>query len=221
MGWKAFAVFAADQPGYFGTSPPHDPERADRLLAELGLEGYERAGTATFDTAMYPRGKELFVGAYPQGVILCHGRLPGYFFDDKARRAISGGGDELKPWAARLLALYPQGEVLAIVLHSVVNLWGYCAWSAGQQLRCAAGASDDGLIVSRGAPLPEEANVLSSCPIDKVDEEALGEELVFDVAARMLGERIDRWDATGLQLSEYRERAGAAGSLIKRLLRRG
>jgi hypothetical protein len=220
MGWKAFAIFAAEQPGYFGSAPEHDPGRAEQVRQQLGLGGYDTVGLSTFDAGMYPRDGQLFIGAYPAGVIVCHDKLPGYFFDDQSRRSISGGSSDMQQSVSALLSLYPQGEVLAVVLHSVVNLWGYTLYSSGRLVRSAAGAADDGLIANVGMPLPEEARVLSTCPIDKVDEECAGEELVFDVAARMLGQRIDVFEPESLQISEYKTSAGPAQSFIGRLFGR-
>lgn len=38
MGWKASCILInGREPGYLGTMPPHDPERARRLIADLGL----------------------------------------------------------------------------------------------------------------------------------------------------------------------------------------
>jgi len=121
-----------------------------------------------------------------------------------------------------LLSLYPDGHVLAIVLHSVVNLWGYSYFSKGHLVRSAAGASDDGLFANSGTPLPEESRVLSMCSIENVDEEGYGEELTFDVAERLfgwrIGERIGEFDDFGLQMSRYKKK-GSLASLWSKLRR--
>ncbi|MBC7956791.1 MAG: hypothetical protein H7Y33_13100 [Cytophagales bacterium] len=217
MGWKVFAVFATEEPGYFGTRPQHDAERADDIRDRLGLSGYERVGESDFETAMYPRAGALFIGAFPEGVIVCDAKLPSYFFDDGARRRINGASLRFQNFKANLLGLYPEGQVLSVVLHSVVNLWGYSLHEGGRHLRSAAGASDDGLFTNIGSPLPEEARVLGLCPIDEVDAEGYGEELTFDVSARLFGKRIDEFDGLGLQLSKYRKR-NRVSSFFKGLL---
>ena len=168
MGWKAFAIFATGEPGYFGSFPQHDPEVAESIRLRLGLAGYERSGEQTLD-----------------------------------------------------VALYPDGEVMALVLHSVVNLWGYSVYSRGKLLRSAAGASDNGLITNLGEPLPEELRALRECPIDKVDEQGDGEELVFDVARRMFGKRIDEFPELPLRMNAYRRKDAAPMALIKKLFGRG
>jgi hypothetical protein len=220
MGWKVFAIFAAEEPGYFGTQPLHDPERAEQIREQLGLSGYEYAGPSEFDAAMYPDKRSLFIGAYPRGVILCDPDLPACFFDAWSISGSKGKTADFQQFKSSLLKLYPGGQVLAVVLHSVVNLWGYCLFSEGQLIRCAAGASDDGLIADHGMPLPEEASVLGNCPINEIDEEGYGEDLVFDVTARFLGKRLDAFEQTNLQMSEYRRTPGGAASFLRKLFGR-
>lgn len=220
MGWKAFAIFATAEPGYFASKPVHDTERADRLRNQLGLSAYERTGAADFDSAMYPRSGTLAIGAYPQGTIVCERDLPSYFFDAPARRTINETKVKRPDFKAQLLDLYPTGQVLAIVLHSVVNLWGYSLYANGQLVRSAAGAADDGLITNTGQPLPEESRVLAMCAIDQVDVEGYGEDLVFDVAARFLGGRIDELKDLTLAMGLYEKPSGFS-TMVKRLFQRG
>ena len=63
VGFKAFIAFATDEPGYFGSIPQHDARRAEQLRRQLGLDGYDPVGEQKLDTAMYPRGDELYLGA--------------------------------------------------------------------------------------------------------------------------------------------------------------
>jgi hypothetical protein len=217
MGWKTFAVLATNQPGYFGSAPTHDPAAAEALRQQLGLDDYVPAeGTHDFDTAMYPQRGSLYIGAYPGGCILCEQDLPSAFFEDNARRKISGARGGLDVVRDRLLGLYPQGEVMALVLHSVVNLWGYSVYAQGRHLRTAAGASDNGLIANLGAPLPEETPGLQHCPIERVDEEGDGEELVFAVSARMFGNRMDSTGIRPLYMTHYRRRPRFGLSALQR-----
>lgn len=219
MGWKACAIFASAEPGYFGTKPQHQPQRADALCHQLGLAGYVRSGESDLVSALYPSSGVLSVGAYPHGTIVCERDLPGLFFDTQARQAIQGAKVQRPDVKTQLLNLYPTGQVLAIVLHSVVNLWGYSLYAQGQLVRSAAGASDDGLFANIGAPLPEESRVLDMCSIENVDEEGYGGDLVFDVASRFLGGRIDALESHTLALSQYEKRSGFS-SLVKRLFAR-
>jgi hypothetical protein len=214
MGWKASVVFAAEEPGYFGSVPVHDVARAEQIREQLGLKDYEQVGPAVFETAMNPNRGQLLIGAYPRGIVICHDDAPGAFIEDSSRGKISGRAGDFAEFKDKVLAMYPKGEVIAIVLHSVVNLWGYGVYVNGRLLRRAAGASDNGLIVNEGTPLPEEARVLATCPIDEIDQEGAGEELVFDVSARLFGKSMEA-AATNLALpmTEYKRKG-----LLKRLL---
>ena len=220
MGWKAFAILATDTPGYFGTRPAHDPSAAEALRRQLGLERYEHAGETDFYSALYPAGGDLYIGAYENGCILCESDLPTSFFAAEHARRIRRPRTDLDSVRTRLLTLYPQGQVMALVLHSVVNLWGYSIYTQGRLLRTAAGASDDGLFANEGAPLPEEQAVLQRCPLDRVDEEGEGEELVFDVTTRMFGRRLDSIDDIELRLAHYRRASAFGLGAMKRLFGR-
>lgn len=220
MGWKACAIFASAEPGYFGSAPQHQPQRADALCHQLGFSGYARTVESDLVSALYPSSRTLSIGAYPQGTIVCERNLPGHFFDNQARQTIQGAKVQRPDIKTQVLSLYPTGQVLAIVLHSVVNLWGYSLYAKGQLVRSAAGASDDGLFANTGKPLPEESRILDMCSIDNVDEEGYGEDLVFDVASRFLGGRIDALESHTLTLSQYEKRSGFS-SLVKRLFARG
>lgn len=220
MGWKASAIFATDQAGYFGSRPLHSAATAEDVRARLGLADYEPVGEEDFLTALHPRRGALYIGAYPGGTIVCESSLPAYFFDDRSHRAISGESSKFTAVKAQMLKLYPDGELMAIALHSVVNLWGYSVYSRGQLLRSAAGASDNGLLANTGAPLPEELRGLQACAIDKVDEEGDGEELVFDVSARMFGRRMDAFDEIPLRMTEYRRKSSAPVAFVRRLFGR-
>jgi len=173
VGFKAFIAFATDEPAYFGSIPQHNARRSEQLRRQLGLDGYDPVGEQKLDTAMYPRGDELYLGAYPRGVVVCHTVLPGHFFDETSQLKVCGSSPAFKDFKPRFLALYPSGEVLVLVLHSVVDLWGYCVYTKGSMVRSAAGTADDGLIVSTGEPLLEEARILESCAIEEVCENAL------------------------------------------------
>ena len=220
MGWKAFAILATDQAGYFGSRPVHSASIAEDVRARLGLTDYESAGEEDFYAALHPRQGALYIGGYPGGTIICESALPSCFFDDRSRHAINGRSARFAEVKARLLQLYPDGEVMAIVLHSVVNLWGYSVYARGQLLRSAAGDSDNGLLANTGEPLPEEVRSLQECAIDKVDEEGDGEDLVFEVSVRMFGQRLDTFEELPLRLTTYRRKTSAPVAFVKRLFGR-
>jgi hypothetical protein len=207
VGWKVFALFATDRSdGYFGSFPVHDADAANKLMQRLHLENYEFARLTTFDYGMYPPKETLFIGSYADGVALCELDLPCYFFAGRAGGRIGGNRNHGEAFEANILGLYPAGQVLILILHSVVNMWGYSLYKSGKLVRSAAGAADDGLIVDFGTPLPEETEILARCPIERIDVEGLGEELVFEVAGRVFGRRIDTFDELPLQMSEYKRR---------------
>jgi len=203
MGWKAFVLFATDQPpGYFGSFPPHDPQRAEQLRQQLGLTGYETVGPAVLDDGLNPDKNALFIAAPARGIVLSHPDLVQSFFLDGDSDALGAVPPHVEKFRQALLGIYPTGQVLAIVLHSVVNLWGYSLFSEGRLVRCATGASDDGVIADFGEPLPEERPLLAQMELN--DEN--GEEFVFAVAARLLGRPLDQFvEGLNLGMTEYRK----------------
>jgi hypothetical protein len=205
----------------FGSFPAHDRGSAERLMERLRLENYDFAQLTTFDQGMYPPKETLFIGSYADGMALCELDLPCHFFNEEAGRAIGGNRTHSGAFKADILGLYPAGQVLILILHSVVNLWGYSLYVSGKLVRSAAGASDNGLIVDLGTPLPEEAEILARCQIERIDEEGLGEEPVFEVAKRVFVKRIDTFDELPLQMSEYKRKPNRSRSLLRRLLGQG
>lgn len=195
MGWKASCILVNERgPGYLGTMPPHDPLRAERLIARLGLGRHRSRGTTTFDEGIYP--ERLVVGAYDGAAVIGHPRVGGTCLDS--------GAD---PLTARVLAAFPQAAVLRVGLHSVVNLWGYAYFEAGRLRRAYGGCADEGVMLEEGDLLPEEqphfersvvrdGERFFHAEIDKRTEEfdapAFGEELVFEVMGRFFGCRPDQ-----------------------------
>lgn len=207
MGFKTFTVFATDTPGYFGTSPTHYPKKAKELLNTLGLNDYELVSE---DVALndYPKGGQLHIGAYEHGVVIAHASLPALLFDEVGRDKNFGRLKENGPFRRAIHELFPNGEVLALILHSVVNMWGFALYRNGEMLRCASGAEGD-LHSSIGAILPEEEPLLAEHPIDSLDsgDVAYSEDLVFDVSQRMLGCRYDEADVDELRCSYFKRRS--------------
>jgi hypothetical protein len=203
MGFKTFTLFASDIPGYFGTEPAHDPTKGDDMLERLGLTGYTLIDP-NVELNDYPADHDLYIGAYPHGVVISHHELPAAFFDEKSRRKNFGRTADRSDFVQRIVGLYPQGEVLALILHSVSDVWGFSLYRNGQLVRCASGGGGE-FHGSIGVPLPEELSILSKHPIESIDNEGLGEELVFDVAQRVLGRRYDEEDLGELlKCSHYR-----------------
>ena len=106
---------------------------------------------------------------------------------------------------------FPHAEIGVFVLQSTVNFWGYAVLADGQKIRVRAGSSDDGLIIEAGEPLAQEMKLLSVSTIEAdgrrtygeyedepIEEDQMGEEFVFEMAARFFGERLDQADDDSL-----------------------
>lgn len=210
MGWKARVVLASEEYEYFASAPPHDPERADRLRDQLGLGDYERVGPSNLETGVHASDRQLFIGAYPRGVVICHVDAPTSFLDDPP---VVGDGP-LSSLRDTLLGMYPSGEVLAVHALSVVDFWFFCLFRKGRAVR-RAGGSYDKLFVNEGEPLEAEADVLATCPMVRVAEEGLGEDLTLDVFMSLFGDAENEIDLE-LALTEY-ARPGFFKSLRRRM----
>ncbi len=191
MGFKTFTIFCSDKPGYFGTSPVHDPQKALDVLSRLGLHDYELID-ADANVNDYPDKNDLYIGAYDGGVVIAHETLPALLFDEGSRKKNFGRVPEDPVFLAGVHALFRQGEVTALILHSTVNMWGFSIYRQGKLIRSASGAEGD-LYSSIGDPLPEELPVLAEHPIETIDkgDAAYSEDLVFEVSRRVLGHRYD------------------------------
>jgi hypothetical protein len=119
-----------------------------------------------------------------------------------------------------LLGLAPGGEVLAMVLHSVVDLWGFASYADGDLRRMAAGSADDGVFIDTGTPLPEERPMLAGATLARLDEEGEGEELVLAVSARLFGRGIDALEKPGAMLSHYHRPPRGPVAALKKLFGR-
>jgi hypothetical protein len=213
MGWKASCILVNErEPGYLGSMPPHDPGRAERLVAHLGLGRHRSRGMTTFDVGIYPG--RLVVGAYDGAAVVGHPRV--------ADSCLDPGAD---PLTARLMAAFPQAAVLRVGLHSVVNLWGYAYFEAGKLLRAHGGCADEGVMLDVGDLLPEERPHFERSVvrggervftteidgrIEEFDASSYGEELVFEVMGRFLGCRPDQArgepDPFGLPMEAFERR---------------
>lgn len=207
MGFKTFTVFASEEPGYFGTSPIHNPKKAKALLNTLGLKDYELVSEAV-DLNDYPKGGQLYIGAYEHGVVIAHPLLPALLFDEVGRNKNFGHVKANGQFCRAIHELFPTGEVMALNLHSVVNMWGFALYRNGLLMRCASGA--EGVLHSSiGTLLPEEKPMLAKHSIDSLDsgDVVYSEDLVFDVSQRMLGYRYDELDLEELKCSYFKRRS--------------
>jgi len=194
MGWKAWCVLINERdPGYLGTMPPHEPQRARRLIADLGLGRYRSRGMTTFDEGIYP--DRLVIGAYESAAVIGAPKL----FDPFKPMS--------SPVVTRILKTFPQAAVLSLSLHSVVNLFSYAYFEHGGLLRAYAGSADSGVVLDVGEWLAEERPHFERSVVreDKryfyseirgsaveFSADAFGERLAFEVAARFFGCRLGK-----------------------------
>lgn len=206
MGWKAACIFVSTSRlnDAFSQFPLLDPEKTESIRLGLGLSNYTKETSTTLDVGLYPEDRELVVGGYKNGCVICHRDFPGALFYPDIQRRITGKNRDAEAFSKALIKLYPKGEILCLMLHSVVNLWGYCFYRGGELIRSAAGSADDGLLVDFGEPLPEENIILEKYPIQTVCGEGLGEELVFEISKRIFGKRIDEMEHIDLGLVVYK-----------------
>ncbi|KAF0803512.1 DUF6928 family protein [Alloalcanivorax xenomutans] len=191
MGWKMSAVFVMEEgAGLMVPGPIQEPQLEEIESIRL-LKGYNKIRYALLDEVIYPDKSEIAVGVYENNAILCHWALPVALMGDRSMRKIVGrvkGAEDIK---REFFELFSSAQVLSLVLHSAVNLWGYCLYDKGRLRRSAAGASDIGLVVNEGVLLPEERVILENATIDDYNSKGQGVELVFEMSRRVFGERID------------------------------
>lgn len=188
MGWKASAIIVH-------SSKETDPKS---LLSELGFSNLSKIKDRTVEEVINPGRKEVYIGRYKNNLIICTPDLPMNFIEDK-----SGHAEKV------LIDKFPDAEICSIVLHSVVNLWGYAIIKDGQKIRARAGSADDGTFVEFGEPLKEELDLLSKSrvnaegkreytfedyPDEPMTEDQVGEEFVFEITGKYLGEQLDSCD---------------------------
>lgn len=201
MGWKASCVFVAYDKTDFLTRPlTHDTARATHLCEQLGYSGYQPGEATSFDVAIYPKRGELFIGAYAEGCIIANNHLCDALIAQDKSGKIAGTSALAQAARTKLLAAYPQAKIFALVLHSVVNLWGFAYYEGGKCQRATWGSGDDGLMRDYGEPFPEEAPYRQG-----EDRKTMidGEDLCFAVSARLLGVRFDTLPFENIPLQQF------------------
>lgn len=190
MGWKASNLIAiTGEDNYLTTFPSPDPTRAREYLHRLG-GAYKSAGEATFEDGLYPQnGNDLYIGAYEKAIVVGSVEI--------TEEAFKGGVPHAVQCASELL---PGCRAIVVMLHSVVNLFGYAWYEQGKLLRARAGSADDGVFFEEGAPLPIEQKLKA------VDETVDEEELVMELCRPFLGCRIDEYDAWDLKMELFRKK---------------
>ena len=209
MGWKTSIVIASqtEQPS-LAHNACHDADFANQVAAKHP-GGFTFAGESTFEEGAYPRNGNLFIGAYDNALVIGHLEWPGACF--------KGG---VPPLISEIDAILPRCTILALELHSVVNFYGYALFQNNALIRGRAGSADDGILLDVGEPRPEEKPLFERSAInsdgervwreefdgvvEEMDHSSMGEEFVFEVSRRFLGERFDSFDHDELAMSEFR-----------------
>ncbi len=193
MAWKSFAIFATEKKtSYFDSKPKHINARAHELLDELGFKNYRQISYLNFDKEVNTQNKELFIGAYEQGFILCEANLACELFADDKQKLIPNRDPKYIRIKEKILDYYPHGQVLAIVLHSTVKLWGYSLYENGELIRSAAGSADDGQFTDYGEFLNEENQFFEKNDYNSLIAKGRGEDFTLAVCKRYWGEFINK-----------------------------
>lgn len=189
MGWKSATIIVNTD----------SQLEVESVLERLGFSNLELIGSEPFESAIYPtRDDIVYCGRYKNNLIICHNEIPFTFLNPEVL------DEELI-----LNNLFPNIEICAILLQSVVNLWGYSLSKNGQKIRVRGGSSDSGTMVDFGDPLKEETELLSHSTVNETGErvyklpefpeelfteDQVGESFVFKIAERYFGKPLDQAD---------------------------
>lgn len=183
-------------PGYFGTLPPHNHEKAIRLLGEIfPNDRCEAVCMSEFNEETTNRPTFGF-GAYEHGCVLCDFSLWGCVEDRQ------------HPILKRVISLFPTSSIFLVELSSVVTSFGYALYEKQELVRAHAGIGEKGITLNFGNLLEEEqphfqrsfvrdGELFFRETIDDHDHHfhvtQFGEELAFSVARRFLGTSFNRF----------------------------
>lgn len=203
------AVFVnASGPGYFGTFPMHDGNRARDLLDEFGLGDFPHSRFANLEAGWQPPPGYFCLGVYPRGLLACgldelHGGV---------ERGTPG------PFVSACLAKFPRAETALVEVSGTTGYAAYALHAEGRWLRAFAADEQRGVVLDRGALTPEELARLGPSA-DAPARARQGEALAFALASRALGVALDAFEAERLsvELIAMRGRGGALGRLWRLL----
>ena len=203
MGWKTNTILI--RPAGLDGGP-------EKLLAAFGHDRPRKVSETPFSGA---GTGSIWIGAVADCVILYTPLASGFFdFDD-------GDNREVNDFKAVLLQHFPQNDVAALILHSVVGAWGFAVYQRGTLIRQQHGYDD---IVQRdeGRRLPVEEAYLAKFERHDIDGQIryrdprhpesgdmrdpdFGEQLVFEICRSFTGFPLDQLDdvkGTNFWLSE-------------------
>ena len=209
MGWKT-SIIIASQHGQSNlmSNVRHDANLAKWIAVALPGE-FTFVGESTFEEGAYASNGNLYIGAYDRSFVIGH--------MDLANSCFSG---DVPPVINAIETVLPDSTVLALGLHSVVNLYGYALFKSNRLVRGRAGSADDGVFLDIGEPLAEELPLFAKSivnadgervwpeefdgVIEEMDHSSMGEEFVFEISRRFFGERFDCFEHDSLPMSEFR-----------------
>ena len=186
MGWKASTIII------------NKPTKVDyeQLLQELGFKNLTKIEDETFDVAINPDDKKVYIGTYKDNLLICEPKIPMLFFENK----------EITRAEAVLIEKFPTSEICSIGLQSTVNFWGYSISKNGIKVRTRAGSSDTGTFLEFGEPLEQEIELFNKSTLNEdgeriyifediddepMTEDQVGENSVFAICKRYFDEELD------------------------------
>jgi hypothetical protein len=222
VGWKTQTILV--RPAVLDGGP-------EKLLAALGHDRPRKVSETSFSSA---GAGSIWIGAIADCVIL-YTHLAAGFFDENDDR-------EFNDFKAALLQRFPDADVAALFLHSVVGAWGFAVYQRGTLIRHQHGY--DGMVLrDEGPRVPAEETYLARFERHDVDGKILyrdpvhpewsdmsdpdfGEGLVFEICRSFTGFPLDQLDdvrGVNFWLSEEEEqgyarsRAGASAAIDQSL----
>lgn|GEM_PF-6694676 len=198
MGWNLSLVVGSAgplDPAALANGP--DQAATLALLDTLGLPHGEPIDEMSIFDAISSGDEGLFAGVYGHGFVLLQEGIADAFFDPAPAgwRRFFGPRKPVPGHFSALTELSSRQPLFAALLQSSANLWGYAIVANGKRTRSVAGGVLDPVIVDEGEPTAEEAAVRAGRRLGDVTASGDGEEVVFEVAARLLGVRMDRAEA--------------------------
>jgi len=169
------------------------------LLKNLGFNHIEKTQKVNFSVALNPGAEEVYIGRYKGKIVVCEIDLPSKCMTQSVITQ------------EMLLSKYyfPDTEICSLVLHSVINYWGYAIVKNDEKIRVRAGDTESGLLVEYGKPLEQELELLSKSKLDEqgnkiyflddfpdktFSEDQVGESFVFKMASRYFQMDLDKDD---------------------------
>lgn len=188
MGWKTSMIIVNSE-NEFNTN---------ELFESLGYYELKTIDKQYFESIMNPDDDKIYIGEYNGNTIICMQDLPLESLDNTVSRA-----------EKILSTIFPNTDIITFALHSVVNLWGYSIVNNGKKLRVRAGSAEGGTIVEFGEVMEEEKELFSksklnsdgervfvfdNMPDDEFQDDQVGENFIFEISRKYLGENLDACD---------------------------